>query len=91
VLNVTLQAGSGTISSVQFGPAGRPFTNASIAISGGPAGPTSSFTYTPGVPPAAVQFTVTSLNRNAATTVPMIVTDGCGPWTTFVGGGAQSF
>jgi hypothetical protein len=25
------------------------------------------------------------------TTLPMIVSDGCGPWETFVGGGSAAF
>jgi hypothetical protein len=30
-------------------------------------------------------FTVTRTTSGQATTIPMIVTDGCGPWETFVG------
>ncbi len=37
------------------------------------------------------QFTVERVSPSQATTVRMVVTDGCGPWPTFVGGGPVAF
>jgi hypothetical protein len=36
-------------------------------------------------------FTVNRVNAGASTTVPLFVTDGCGEWQTFVGGGSGAF
>jgi hypothetical protein len=52
---------------------------------------TGAFSYVPNSPPATVQLIVQSPDRSRATTVPFTVTDGCGTWPTFVGGGAGSF
>ena len=89
-LNVTVQAGSGAITFVDFG-APRAFSNASITVTGGPANQIEGFRHTPGAGQTAVQVTVTSPNRGLATTVPLTVNDACGAWQTFVGGGGGSF
>jgi hypothetical protein len=90
VLNVTVQAGGGSISRIEFGqPQG--LVNASISVPGGPANQTQPFVFTPPANQTTVQFTVTAPNRAASTTAHFTVTDGCGPWPTFVGGGAGSF
>jgi hypothetical protein len=41
--------------------------------------------------PASVTLTVHKLDPNQATTVELVVTDGCGDWPTFVGGGPSAF
>ena len=95
-LRVTITAGSGTLQTIQFGdPVQKPSvpTNASISVAspaGGPSNITGASVYTP---PGGVTTAVLLIGRTGAgpTTVPMIVTDGCGPWTTFVGGGATAF
>ena len=80
-LQVTVAAGEGVIQEIQFGRA----VNALIDVPGGPAGSTGSFSVRPGI--AQFAFSVRSGDRKASTTVPLTVTDGCGPWQTFVGGG----
>ena len=90
VLNVTIQAGQGAISRVQFGtpPAIR---NALVSVAGGPANQTQAFNFTPAAGQTAVQVSVQSPDRSRDTFVPLTVTDACGPWQTFVGGGPGSF
>ena len=90
VLNVTVQAGAGTISRIDFGTP-RPVENGSVSVTGGAQNQTGAFSYAPNSPPATVQLVVQSPDRSRATTVPFTVTDGCGTWPTFVGGGAGSF
>jgi hypothetical protein len=95
-LRVTITAGQGTLQRIQYGdPAQKPSvpTNASISVAspaGGPSNVTGPFMYTP---PGGVTTVILLIGRTGAgtTTVPMIVTDGCGPWQTFVGGGATAF
>jgi hypothetical protein len=73
-----------TLTLLQFGAA----TNALIDMPGGPTGSSGSFSYTPSG--STLTFTV----RRAAggsTTVPFTVTDSCGTWPTFVGGGPTAF
>ena len=52
---------------------------------------TGAFTYLPTTLSATVQVTVQSPDRAKPTTVPFTITDGCGTWPTFVGGGPSSF
>jgi hypothetical protein len=35
-------------------------------------------------------LTVSRVTAGQATTIPLIVVDGCGEWPTFVGGGASA-
>jgi hypothetical protein len=90
VLNVTVQAGQGSISKIEFG-APRASEHGRVSVVGGPQNQTGAFTYTPGNSPTTAQVTVQFPDRSKATTVYMIVTDGCGAWNTFVGGGPGSF
>jgi len=73
--------------SLQFGAA----TNALIDVPGGPTGQTGSFTVNLPAGTQQTQFTVRRATAGQATTVPLVVTDACGPWSTFVGGGAGAF
>jgi hypothetical protein len=41
--------------------------------------------------PTSVQFTVSAPSRAQPTTAAFTVTDACGAWTSFAGGGAGSF
>jgi hypothetical protein len=41
--------------------------------------------------PASYQFTVVRTTPGVASTVHLVVTDGCGAWPTFVGGGPSAF
>jgi uncharacterized repeat protein (TIGR01451 family) len=93
VLTVVLTAGLGSISSVQFGdPAQHPGapTDAVISVTsppGGPAGITGAQTYTPPPGTSSVTLRITRPSPGPMT-VPLVVSDGCGPWRTFVGAGA---
>jgi CSLREA domain-containing protein len=89
-LNVTVRAGSGSISLIDFG-APRSLTNASVSVQDGPQSQAGDFTFTPADGATSTQFTVTAANRGLPTTVALTVTDACGAWKTFVGGGAGSF
>ncbi|MGE3911438.1 MAG: DUF1501 domain-containing protein [Chloroflexota bacterium] len=84
-LNVTVTAGGGMVRSVRFGP-----TQNALVDVGAQTSLTGTFTHTP--PAAAPQITF-SVRRQAAgaTTVPIKVTDDCGQWDTFVGGGPGAF
>ena len=42
-------------------------------------------------PNQSVSFTVTRQAAGATVTVPLVVTDDCGEWNTFVGGGPSAF
>jgi hypothetical protein len=44
----------------------------------------------PGLP-ASVTLTVRRVTSGVASTVELVVTDGCGDWPTFVGGGPFAF
>lgn len=89
-LNVTVLAGQGAISKIEFG-ASRPSQNAQVSVVGGPQNQSGAFVFTPPSSVSTAQFTVVSQNRSLATTVHVVVTDGCGAWPTFVGGGPGSF
>jgi hypothetical protein len=67
-------------------------TNASVDIPGVGTitAPTTAPIALPGQP-AAVTLTVNRLVSGQAATVEFIVTDGCGQWPTFVGGGPGAF
>jgi hypothetical protein len=41
--------------------------------------------------PTSVTFFVRRATPGQATTVPFVVVDDCGPWSTFVGGGPGAF
>jgi hypothetical protein len=90
VLNVTVQAGQGSISKIGFGSP-RASENGRVRVAGGPQNQTGAFAFTPTNSPTTAQVTVQSPDRSKATTVYMIVTDTSGAWNTFVGGDAGSF
>jgi len=87
---VTIQAGSGNLQSIQVGTPTSALTNAVIDFPGVGNNLTAGFTRTFTEPTTQVTFTV----RRAAggyVSVPLIVTDGCGAWTTLFGGGQNGF
>jgi hypothetical protein len=88
---VTLTAGAGSISQVQLGTTSRPLSNAEVDVVGVATGITSGRVID--LPSNTSQLTlfVKQQSPDLAATVPMIVTDGCGPWQTFVGGGPTAF
>lgn len=85
-LDVSLQAGAGVIRQIEF----RELRNASVTIADR-RDVTSSFVYRPSTFASQSAFTVAQQNDSQAAMVSLVVTDDCGPWTTFVGGGANSF
>ena len=89
-LRVVVIAGSGSLTKIQFGTAIRPLSNAQVSVQNGPANVASGQILTPTVGTTQIVFFVTRPTAGQPSTVPLIVTDGCGAWTTFVGGGAQA-
>ena len=98
-LNVTVTATRGpgapnnTIRQIQFGPA----QNGTVEING-QSRPGGNFTATIPAGTQAVQFVVRRgppppppAPPPTATTVPFTVTDDCGNWSSFAGGGASAF
>jgi hypothetical protein len=73
-----------TVRSIQFGRS----TRAEVEVSGRPA---SAEAFNLDLPAGATQASFT-VHRTAAGPVqtPFTVTDGCGEWRTFVGGGASA-
>jgi hypothetical protein len=92
---LTARSGCGTIDHIQFGNSGQAFNNAQVTISspsGGPANQTSGFTYTPPAGTTSVSLTIQRITPSGGATVnPIHLVDGCGDWTTFVGGGPNAF
>jgi hypothetical protein len=86
-----MTAGLGTLSRLDIGTAGRSLDNAVVDVIGGPTGLTVGQTVI--LPSGQTQVTlrVRRLDASRPVTVPISVVDGCGAWSTFVGGGAGSF
>jgi hypothetical protein len=89
-LQVTVIAGSGTLSQIQFGTGARTILNAAVDMPGIPTRITTSQTVPLASHPMQLTFFVSRLAAGP-TTLPMIVSDDCGPWETFVGGGSAAF
>jgi hypothetical protein len=87
-LQVTVTAGNGPLQSIQFCTATRSLQNGMVQIDA------QQVTARTTVPLAANTTTKTFMiirtNPAATMTVPLIVTDGCGAWETFVGVGTGS-
>jgi hypothetical protein len=68
-------------------------TNATVDVATAPVTTVSSARTTVSLPahPATIGLTVHRLTPGQAATVELIVTDGCGAWPTFVGGGPTAF
>jgi hypothetical protein len=87
---VTVQAGVGSLQSIQFGGVpGRAIVNAQIDYPGVGNGLTAPFTATPPSGTTQVTFTIRRAAAGGQVMVPMIVTDGCGAWSTFFGSGGS--
>jgi len=59
--------------------------------SGGPTGSAGRITFTPPAGTQQVTFFVRHNPAGSTATVPFVVRDGCGNWSTFVGGGPSAF
>ena len=79
---VTVRAGAGVVRELDF----RQTRNAKVTI-GNQSGLTAPFVYRPTTYNSEFQFTVTRSNASDSWTVSLVVTDDCGRWSTFVGGG----
>jgi len=93
-LQVTVAAGTSSqlpnnrLSQLQFGAA----SNALIDTAPyGPNGQAGSFAVALPAGTQQVSFFVRRAVAGQAVTVPFVVVDNCGPWQTFVGGGASAF
>ena len=76
---------------LSVGTSTKPPVNAVVNVSGGPAN-VSTFTSSiiqPNVT-ATMQLTIRRAVAGQPTTVPLVVTDGCGSWETLVGGGTSA-
>jgi hypothetical protein len=84
-VTVDVRAGAGVVREVAF----RELHNAAVTI-GDHADVTSPFTFTPTSFGTTQQFRVTRPDPAHSWTINLAISDDCGPWTTFVGGGANS-
>jgi hypothetical protein len=91
LLDVTLISGAGGLHTVQVGTPERPIINATVFAAGSTAPIANGMTLSP--PPGAttIVLRVRRLAPGQAVIVPLVVTDDCGAWPTFVGGGAGAF
>ncbi|MFN0073667.1 MAG: SBBP repeat-containing protein [Chloroflexota bacterium] len=92
-LLVSVIAGNGALQQIQFhgDPSlAVPNTNALVDIDG-QAGLSGSFTHTPNPGVTTVTFTVRRQTPGLATTLALTVVDGCGGFSTLVGGGPTAF
>jgi hypothetical protein len=64
------------------------FQNARVTLNGQSVASGQTVTLPPGT--LGVDFTVERATPGQATTVPLVVVDGCGDWPTFVGGGTAA-
>jgi subtilisin family serine protease len=75
---------------VRFGTDQRGPVGALIDVPNGPTGATSGFVHALPSHPTSWTFTIRRAQPGRPATVPLVVTDGCGSWETFVGGGTAS-
>ena len=87
----TITSGLGSLASIRFGTETRPLRNAVVEIPNVGIGIPSGFTHVPAQATSQVSFEFWQAVIGQGATVPLIVTDGCGAWTTLVGGGPNGF
>jgi uncharacterized repeat protein (TIGR01451 family) len=91
-LQVSLEA-TGTnnrVQSVRFGNDSRAPINALVDLPDGRNGLSGGLTVSLSQPAPSYTFWVRRATAGEPTTVPLVVTDGCGNWDTFVGGGTSA-
>jgi hypothetical protein len=81
----TASSGTNRLQQVQFG------AGVNAVIEAGAAAQAGNFTVTMPAKSVSCTFEVKRGVAGAATTVPLMVIDSCGPWSTFVGGGHSAF
>src|SRR5438067_4484460 len=87
-LLVMVTAGTGAIQTIRFTGTAT-MANATVVI--GSQTNTVPFAYAPPVPTGQVQFTLVRLQSGIPSTIPLEVTDACGPWPTLVGAGVHTW
>jgi hypothetical protein len=89
-LSVTVTAGQGALQTIRFGTDARELQNASVQIvaASGLQQLTAGSTVVMAPNTTSQTFTASRTTAGQALSVPMVVTDSCGPWETFVGLGA---
>ncbi|MCC7372910.1 MAG: hypothetical protein IT306_31140 [Chloroflexi bacterium] len=85
-LHATVSAGAGNLRQMTV----RPSVNAAVTLNGRTVDGNGETT-TLATGSATSTLTVVPVQWGQPVTVPIVVTDDCGPWTTFVGGGAEAF
>lgn len=83
-----MTAGCGSIRSLALGPG---MANASVDVVGGLSAITSPRSVPLTGAPRSVVLIVARQTPGLPTTVPLTITDDCGDWRTFVGGGPSAF
>lgn len=91
LLDVTLISGAGSLHTVQVGTPERPFSNAAVLASGSATPLANGATLALPSGTTSVTLRVRRLTPGQAVMVPLVVTDECGAWPTFVGGGPGAF
>jgi hypothetical protein len=91
LLDVTLVSGAGGLHTVQVGTVERPFSNATVFAAGSVVPLANGATLAPPAGTTAIVLRVRRLTPGQAVIVPLVVTDDCGAWPTFVGGGPSAF
>ena len=88
---ITAQGVGNQVHSVRIVASPQVTPNFVVDIEGGPQNVTGPITHT--TPPGTTQVAlfVERATPSGAATVPMVVTDSCGEWQTFVGGGPNAF
>jgi hypothetical protein len=85
-LTVTVTAGAGSVRQLRFDG----LQNARIDA-GNLSGQVTAFTYSPPQALSSISFALRQVDQAQAATVNLTVVDGCGDWSTLVGGGAAGF
>mgnify|MGYP000878041327 CR=1 FL=1 len=94
-LSVTITAGSpelgNRLTNLQYGTDARmPNTNALLDLPGFGTGRSQPFSFAIPSSPVSYTFYVRRQQPGLPVTVPITITDGCGPWQTLVGGGTAA-
>jgi hypothetical protein len=89
-LFVVVMTSASSLTSIRLGSGGRIIDGATVTFANGVTSGTNGFTFTLPANQKQTSFTLTR-TRPGAVTVPFVVTDSCGEWQTFAGGGPTAF
>lgn len=87
---VAVQSAGNRLVSIAFGNGGRAPVNALLDLPDGRTGLTGTPVWTASAGLTQTTFWVRRQSAGSPVTVPFVVTDRCGPWSTFVGAGAAA-